>query len=113
LSHSAYILDRITVHYRWSAWFGRTLPVVRRIDHGHGDWLVCELPGGSTQAIPTWMTDAAVCATFSAGPPEVAVTALAELLSFLRALNSSVKADRQSEDQPSREHLDEAIEIDE
>jgi hypothetical protein len=101
------------VHYRWSAWFGCALPVVRRIDHGQGDWVVCELPGGGTQAIPAWMTDAVLCATFSAGPPEVSATALVELLSFLRALNSTVKADQQVEIRPSEEHVDEAIEADE
>jgi hypothetical protein len=106
-------LDRVTVHYRWSAWFGSSLPVVRRIDHGQGDWLVCELPEGHTQAIPTWMTDAALCSTFSAGPPEVSATALRELLSFLLAVNSSVKADQELKLRPSREHLDEATETDE
>jgi hypothetical protein len=33
------------------------------------------------------MTDAVLCTTFSAGPPEVSAAALVELLSFLRALN--------------------------
>lgn len=75
-----------------------------------GGWLICESPGGGTQAIPTWMTDAALCAAFSAGPPEVSATALVELLPFLRDLNSSVKADAQLEVRPSREHLDEATE---
>jgi hypothetical protein len=106
-------LDRVTVHYQWSAWFGCSLPVVRRIDHGQGDWVICELPAGGTQAIPTWMTDAALCATFSSGPPEASAAALVELLSFLRALNSSLKADANSETRPSREHMDEATETDE
>jgi hypothetical protein len=48
------------------------------------------------------MTDAALGATFSAGPPEVSATALIELLSFLRALNFSVKADQQLEIGPSK-----------
>jgi hypothetical protein len=87
--------------------------VVRRIDHGQGDWLICELPGGGTQAVPTWMTDAALCATFSAGAPEVSVAALVELLSFLRALNSPVKADQQLEIQSSGEYTDEAIKANE
>jgi hypothetical protein len=56
------------------------------------------------------MTDSALCATFSAGPPEVSASALVELLSFLRALNSSVKADRQAKTRPSRENADEATE---
>jgi hypothetical protein len=106
-------LAPVTVYYRWSAWFGCTLPVVRRIHHGQGDWLICELPGGGTQAIPTWMTDSALCTTFSTGPPEVSAAALVELLSFLRALNSSVKADQQSESRPSRENADEATEANE
>jgi hypothetical protein len=59
------------------------------------------------------MTDAVLCATFSAGPPEVSTTALVELLSFLRALNSTMKADQQVEIRPSEEHVDEAIEADE
>jgi hypothetical protein len=71
------------------------------------------LPGGGTQAIPIWMTDAGLCATFSVGPPEVSATALGELLSFLCALNSSVKTDQQLEMRSSREHLDEAIKTDE
>jgi hypothetical protein len=59
------------------------------------------------------MTDAVLCATFSAGPPEVSATALVELLSFLRALNSTVKADQQVEIQPSEEDLNEATQADE
>jgi hypothetical protein len=59
------------------------------------------------------MTDAALCTTFSAGPAEVSVTALVELLSFLRALNSPVKADQQLEIRSSRENADEAIEANE
>jgi hypothetical protein len=77
------------------------------------DWLICELPGGGTQAIAAWMTDAALCSTFSTGPPEVSITALTELVSFLRALNSSLKADKQLEIRSSTEHLNEATKTDE
>jgi hypothetical protein len=59
------------------------------------------------------MTDAALCSTFSASPPEVSATALRELLSFLLALNSSVKPGQQLEFRPSREYLEEASETDE
>jgi len=113
LLHNAYVSERVTIHYRWSIWYGNSLPVVRRIDHGQGDWLICELPGGDTQTIPTWMTDAALCATFSAGPPEVSVTALTELFSFLRALNSSVKSNQLLEIASSTERVDEAAKTDE
>jgi hypothetical protein len=59
------------------------------------------------------MTDSALCAAFSAGPPEVSVAALVELLSFLDALNSSLKADQQLESRPSRENADEPTEANE
>jgi hypothetical protein len=59
------------------------------------------------------MTDAALCATFSAGPPEVSIAALIELLSFLRALNSSVKSKQLLEIASSTERLDEAAKTDE
>ena len=113
LSHNAYVPERAIVHYRWSVWFGNSLPVVRRIDHGQGDWLICELPGGDTQTIPAWMTDATLCATFSSGPPEVSINALVELLSFLCALNCSVKSNRLSEIAASTEGLNEAAQTDE
>ncbi len=77
------------------------------------DWLICELPGGGTQAVAAWMTDAALCSTFSTGPPEVSIAALTELLSFLRALNSSMKADQPLEILSSTEHLNEATKTDE
>jgi hypothetical protein len=113
LSHNAYVPERATIHYRWSVWFGSSLSVVRRIDHGQGDWLICELPDGSTQTIPAWMADAALCATFSSGPPEVSVSALTELFSYLRALNSSVKSNQLSEIAALTEYLNEAAETNE
>jgi hypothetical protein len=106
-------LERVTVHYRWSAWFGQSLKVVRRIDHGRETFLICELPAGDTQTVPTWMTDAALCAEFSLGPPEASAAALVELVCFLRALDCSVKADQQSDIRPSTENPDEANESDE
>ena len=98
------------MHYRWSAWFGQSLKVVRRIDHGRETFLICELPAGDTQTVPTWMTDAALCAEFSLGPPEASAAVLVELLCFLRALDCSVKADRQSDIRLSTENPDEANE---
>jgi hypothetical protein len=59
------------------------------------------------------MADAALCATFSAGPPEVSITALIELRSFLRALNCCVKSNRLSEIAASTEGLNEGAETDE
>jgi hypothetical protein len=106
-------LERITVHYRWSAWFGQSLKVVRRIDHGGETFLICEVPDGGTQTVPKWMTDAALCTLFCLGPPEVSAAALMELLCFLRALDCSVKADQKSDIRPSTENPDEANESDE
>ena len=62
------------------------------------------------QAIPLWMTDAALCSRFSAGSPEVSLTALAELQSFLRGLHSSVKSNQTESVAPSTERLDETAE---
>src|SRR5215472_11154773 len=59
-SHNAYILESVTIHYRWSALWGASLPVLRRIHREGGDCVVCESPSGGAIAIPIW-DDGAVC----------------------------------------------------
>jgi hypothetical protein len=45
--------------------------------------LFCELPDGTTGTLPAWMTDAAVCAALTVGPPVVSIAALQELRELL------------------------------
>ena len=68
-SHSAYISEQVTVHYRWSDLFGSTLETLRVIRRNEGEWLICEAPTGNAVAIPTWMADRAICSAFTFGPP--------------------------------------------
>ena len=93
-SHNAYISESVTIHYRWSALWGASLPVLRRIHREGGDCVVCELPSGGAIAIPIWMTEPSVCAALSVGPPVVSLYALRALRTFLDGLHLTAKCDR-------------------
>jgi hypothetical protein len=73
-----------------------------------GDCLVCESPRGHPIAIPVWMTDQVVCAGFSVGPPEVSLSALNALQTFLDDLRSTAECDKPSENTSPAEASDEA-----
>ena len=107
-SHSAYISENVTIHYRWCNRFKSSLPVLRRMRREQGDWLICETPEGNALAVPVWMTDPAICAGFSSGPPLVSVAALRELRAFLDALQPAAVCDKPSGNTFSLECLDEA-----
>jgi len=107
-SHSAYISESVTIHYRWSALFGASLPVLRRMHREGGDCLVCESPRGHPVAIPVWMTDQAGCAGFSVGPPAVSLPALRALRIFLDGLRSTAECAKPSENTSPTEASDEA-----
>jgi len=107
-SHSAYISEYVTIHYRWCNRYGSSLPVLRRMRREQGDWLICETPEGNALAVPVWMTDAAICAGFSSGPPLVSVSALRELRSFLDALQPAATCDKPFGNTFSLEWPDEA-----
>src|SRR5215813_752591 len=107
-SHSAYISEPVTIRYRWSHLFEVTLTVLRRIHREDGDCLVCESPSGHPIAVPVWMTDQAVCAGFSVGPPIVSLSALRVLRTFLDGLRSTAECDKPSENTSPAEASDEA-----
>ena len=111
-SHSAYISEFITIHYRWCSFFGLRLPVLRRMRRQEGDWLVCEMMAGTAVGIPAWMADAVVCSSFSFGPPVVALPALAELRTFLGSLQAPANCDNSSGNTSSLECPDEADQAD-
>ncbi len=48
----------VTVHYRWHPLYGQMARVNRGLRRGHDELLFCELPDGTTGALPSWMTDA-------------------------------------------------------
>ena len=73
-----------------------------------GDYLVCESPRGHSIAIPVWMTDQAVCAGFSVGPPAVSLPALRALRTFLDGLRSTAECAKPSESTSPTEASDEA-----
>src|SRR4029077_15016316 len=112
-SHSAYISESVTVHYRWCDLFGSSLSVLRRMRREDGDWVVCESPQGNAVALPLWMTDHIVCAAFSTGPPVVSAAALHVLRTLLDALHSSPKCDKPSGNLSLLECPDEATKKDE
>ena len=95
-SHNAYISKSVTIHYRWSALWGASLPVLRRIHREGGDCVVCESPSGGAITIPIWMTEPSVCAALSVGPPVVSLSALRALRTFLGGLHPTAKCDRSS-----------------
>jgi hypothetical protein len=113
-SHNAYISESITIHYRWSHLFQATLPVLRRMHREGGDCFVCEFPSGHSIAIPVWMTDQAVCAGFSVGPPAVSLPALRTLRTFLDGLRSRSRVEcvKPSKNTSPTEVADEAKEQD-
>src|SRR6058998_567024 len=86
-SHSAHHTEHVTVHYPWHPLHGQTILVQRSVRHGREVWL-CE-PDERTAAIPVWMTDRVACAALSMGPVLVAVEALNELASLVRATHSA------------------------
>lgn len=63
-------------------------------------------------AIPVWMTDQAVCGTFSKGPPVVSLSALGVLRIFFDALQSTINCDKSSGNISSLECPDEATKKD-
>jgi hypothetical protein len=106
-SHSAYISESITVHYRFCDLFGSSLAVLRRMRRSDGDWVICETPQGNALALPGWMTDPTICSRFSLGLRAVSLSALCELRLFLDALHSSRECDKPSRNTSPMERLDE------
>jgi len=106
--HNAYISESVSIYYRWSNLFETTLSVLRRMHREDGDCLVCESPRGHAIAIPVWMTDQAVCAGFSVGPPAVSLPALRALRTFLDGLRSTAECAKPSESTSPTEASDEA-----
>jgi len=105
-------LESVTIHYRWSALWGASLPVQRRIHREGGDCVVCESPPGNAFAIPVWMTDPSVCAAFSVGPPLVSLSALRVLRTFLDGLHPIAKCDRPSGNTSPSQSSDAAEKLD-
>ena len=91
-SHNAYVSERVTVHYRWLALRGVSLQCIRRVSRPDGEYLHCELPNGTSCAIPSWMTDLVTCAGFSLGEPLVSIEALTNLRVLLDSLRSNRSA---------------------
>ena len=76
------------MHYRWHTLHGQTLPLFRRDKQGRVELLFCELPTGRIVGIPAWMTDPA-SASYSLGPPVIAVEALEALRELLSAIRGA------------------------
>ena len=82
--------------------------MVRRMRRQDGDCVFCEGPKGNAVAIPAWMTDKAVCAGFSVGPPVVSVSAVRALRNLLQSLRPTVECDNSSGKASPAELSDEA-----
>ena len=76
------------IHYRWHPYFGRSLPVTRRVSRNGCDYVNCELPDGTVGAIPIWMTDPEACSWHSLGTGQVTVEALKELRNLVDVLSA-------------------------
>jgi hypothetical protein len=59
-----------------------------------GELLFCELPDGTTGALPAWLTDAAACAALTVGAPVVSIAALQELRELLDAVAPRARPSR-------------------
>src|SRR5207237_1367504 len=101
-SHNAYVLETVTVRYRWHPLFGQALRVLKRERdrHGHGEYLFCELPDRTSRSLPAWMFSSE-CTAFSVGPPAIAIEALSDLRDLLSSLQKSSPCDKASADRKS------------
>ena len=98
--HNAHVSGRascVTIHYRWHALHGSSLPVARRRSLGGVEFIDCELPDGTVGALPAWMTDAGACSVLTLGPPQASLKALVELRRMLDELGSLADAERREE----------------
>ena len=100
-SHNAYVLETVTVRYRWHPLFGQALRVLKRERdrHGHGEYLFCELPDRISRSLPAWMFSSE-CTAFSVGPPAIAIEALSDLRDLLSSLQKSSPCDKASATSP-------------
>jgi hypothetical protein len=101
VQHNAY--ESVTIHYRWHALAGKTLPVLRRIKQHQGDVFVCELSSGDAAYVPAWMTEP-VCKRYGLGRPRISVQALAVLHQLLTTVRQDTQGDGAVKDnQPCQE----------
>src|SRR5437763_15076776 len=100
-SHNAYVLETVTVRYRWHPLFGQALRVLNRERdrHGHGEYLFCELPDRTSRSLPALMLSSE-CTAFSVGPPAIAIELLRVLSHLLRSLPKSSPCDTASATSP-------------
>lgn len=82
-SHNAHEIKRATIHYRWHPFHGQAVRLLRARNKDGDQCIRCELPDGTTAAIPGWMMAAETCAQMSVGEPTIGVPALAQSRSFL------------------------------
>ena len=87
-SHSAHVITKVTLHYRWHGLYGVELQCHRTVDAWDEYYLNCQLPDGAGALIPAWMADPIVCAGFAFGTPMVSVEALVRLRSLLDSTTS-------------------------
>jgi hypothetical protein len=113
-SHNAYVLETVTVRYRWHPLYGQALRVLKRERdrHGHGEYLFCELPDRTSRSLPAWMFSSESTA-FSVGPPAIAIEALSELRDLLSSLLKSSPCDKASATSPlsQEENIEIASEV--
>ena len=86
------------IHYRWHPYFGRSLPVTRRVSRNGCDYVNCELPDGTVGAIPIWMTDPEACSSHTLGPGLVTLKSLTELRNLVDVLSSEKDLPNASEE---------------
>src|SRR5438105_7450894 len=100
-SHNAYVLETVTVRYRWHPLFGQALRVLKRERdrHGHGEYLFCELPDRTSRSLPAGVFSAD-CTAFSVGPPALAVEALRQPRDLLSGWQKSSACQKASATSP-------------
>lgn len=105
--HNAYVVETVTIYYRWHPLFGLTLPVRARRKGRLGERVYCE-SDSKIYPIPSWMLSPE-CSQLLLGPPLISAEALCELHDLLTSLPVHANCDRASLKSLPKEGVDEAI----
>lgn len=84
--------------------YGLRVTVTRRVDRRGSEVLHLDSEFGKPREIPSWMADAAACASMTVGSSQASVEALVELRELLAL---TAKSDSVSESSAMAEHNDE------
>ena len=88
-SHTTHYPSIVKIEYPWHPLYGQNLQVRKRVVERSGTYYVIELPDGTNQFLPDWMTDPASCANSEIGLPRCSLDGLFSLCQLLDAQSLS------------------------